>query len=257
MRQWLLEEVNLAYLRENRYETAVIPVGATEPHNLHLPYGQDIFHATYVARSSCEKAAVLNAKVVCLPTLPFGVDSNLMDFPMTINVSQNSLDAMLRDIFDSLNAHGIRKIVIVNGHGGNDFIPLIRHYQSHTDCHIFNCNWWKVGADRYSEFFIKPDDHAGELETSVALHLFPQLVDLAQAGPGTAPGFRFRALREGWVQTSRSFARLNDHCAVGDPSKADAANGKAYLELVIDRLSEFLVEVSDSEIDQYFPHLPG
>ena len=94
-----------------------------------------------------------------------------------------------------------------------------------------------------------------EMETSIALALFPELVELDRAGSGQAAPFRFEALKKKWVKTSRKFSRLNDHCACGDPRKATAEKGRQYLELACGRISRFLVELAGAEVDGSFPHV--
>jgi len=254
--EWDLTETNLHRLSQRRYEVAVLPVAAIEAHNRHLPEGQDLRHTTYVAHRCCELAWKECESVICLPAIPYGVDCNLLAFPLTIHVSQATLDALVRDIVVSLHRHGIRKIVIINGHGGNDFTALIRQIQSDLPVHVFLCNWWTVGHDRYDEIFEASDDHAGEFETSVALALYPELVERGVAADGRARPFRFEALEKGWVRTSREFSRLNDHCGVGDPSRASAEKGRQYLDLVCERVSRFLVELAQTPIDEHFPHVP-
>lgn len=251
---WDLTETNLSRLSQQNLKVAVLPIGAIEPHNRHLPEGQDFLHTTYVAKQSCKIAWQTCKSIICLPTIPYGVDCNLMEFPLAIHVSQSTLDAMIRDIVSSLQKHGIRKIVIINGHGGNDFIPLIRQLQCEIDVYLFVCDWWKVGFDKYSEIFDKPDDHAGEFETSVALELYPELVEIDKAEKAIPRQFRFKALNEGWIRTSRKFSNLNNLCAVGDPANATAEKGKRYLDLVCKRISEFLIELSQAPIDALFPH---
>jgi creatinine amidohydrolase len=253
--EWDLTATNLRRLSERRYEVAVLPVGAVEAHNRHLPEGQDLRHTTHVARRCCEAAWKECPSVICLPTIPYGVDCNLLAFPLSIHVAQATLDAMVRDIVGSLRRHGLRKIVILNGHGGNEFMPLIRQIQNDLDVHVFLCNWWQVGQDRYRDIFDAPDDHAGEMETSVALALFPELVELDAAGDGQPRPFRFAALEAGWVRTSREFGRLNDHCGVGNPRCASAEKGHRYLDLVCSRITTFLVELARAPIDEHFPHL--
>jgi len=253
---WDLVTTNLGRLRDREYEVAVIATSAIESHNDHLPEGQDFLHANTVARRAVEAAWPRCESVLLLPGLPYGVDCNLMDFPLSIHVSQAVLDAMLREIVVSLRHHGIRKIVIVNGHGGNDFTPFVRQIQADLDVHVFVCNWWTAGADKYSEIFDKPDDHAGQLETSVALALFPDLVELDRAKDGAVAPFRFEALERGWVKTSRRFSRLNNHSAAGNPAGASAERGKAYIDLVVGRLADFLVELSTTPIDDAFPQQP-
>jgi creatinine amidohydrolase len=231
-------------------------VGAIEPHNRHLPEGQDLLHTTHIARRCCAEAWERCQLVLCLPTIPYGVDCNLLGFPLTIHVSQASLDAMIGDVARSLRRHGVRKIVLLNGHGGNDFTPLVRQMQCDLDVHLFLCNWWTVGRDRWNEVFDAPDDHAGQFETSVALALYPDLVEMEVAGDGRTRPFRFEALEKGWVRTSRDFSRLNDHCAAGDPARASAEKGRRYLDIVCERITGFLVELARAPIDEHFPHVP-
>jgi creatinine amidohydrolase len=252
--EWDLTQTNLSRLSKQKLEVAVLPVGAIEPHNRHLPEGQDFLHTSYVAKQSCKLAWEQCQSVICLPTIPYGVDCNLMDFPLAIHVSQATLDAMIKDIISSLYNHGIQKIVILNGHGGNDFTPLIRQTQCDLGVHLFLCNWWKVGLDKYDEIFDKPDDHAGEFETSIGLELYPELIEIEKAEQALPRPFRFKALNEGWVQTSRRFKNLNEHCAVGDPTGASAEKGRKYLDLVCKRISEFLIELANTPIDEIFPH---
>ena len=253
--EWDLTATNLQRAADRRYEVAVLPIGAIEPHNRHLPQGQDFRHTTYVARRCCETAWQKCPSIVCLPTLPYGVDCNLLDFPLAIHVSQAALDEALRDIVASLRRHGIQKIFLLNGHGGNDFSPLIRQLQCDLDVYLFCCNWWQVGHDRYDKIFDERDDHAGEFETSVALALYPELVELDAAGSGQAKPFRFEALEKGWVGTSRNFRKLNDHCAVGNPEAASAEKGREYLDLVCGRVSDFLIQLAQAEIDDSFPQV--
>ena len=125
MRPWKLAEVNYAYIKSHRYEVAVLPCGATEPHNLHLPYGTDMFEGTTVGEKICEAAHEQGAKVVLLPTIPYGTETNQMAFPLAMNLNPSTLFAVITDLVNSLEHHGIKKIVLLNSHGGNDLKPLL------------------------------------------------------------------------------------------------------------------------------------
>ncbi len=253
--EWDLTKTNQRRLKNNMPQAAVIPTCAIEPHNLHLPEGQDFLHTSIITERACKTAWDKGGKVIMLPAIPYGVDCNLMDFPIAVHVSQATLDAMLRDIIISLHHYGIRKIVLLNGHGGNDFTPLIRQIQTDMDVHLFQIDWWKVGLDKYNDIFDTEDDHAGEVETSIALALYPELVEMQHAQNGVKRPFRFQALEKGWARTSRRFARMNDVCATGNPAPATAEKGEKYLSLVIERISEFLVELAQSPVDDHFPHV--
>ena len=255
--EWDITATNMHRARKRRYELAVLPVGAIEAHNYHLPFGQDFRHADYVARRSCAAAWQRAQTVLCLPALPFGVDCNLMGYPLTVTVTQATLDKMIREIITSVRRHGVRKFVLINGHGGNDFVPLNRQIQCDLDVHVFVIDWWKVGQDSYEDIFSRRDDHAGQFETSTALELFGDLVELENASDGAIRPYRFEALRQGWAQTSRDFSRLSDHCASGNPEGASAGRGREYLDLVIGRIADFLVELAEAPIDEHFPFAAG
>ncbi|MBW3539749.1 MAG: creatininase family protein, partial [Planctomycetes bacterium] len=87
MRPWILAETNYGYVKEHPYELAVLPLGATEPHNLHLPYGTDTYEAEAVGSRACEAAFERGARVVLLPTIPYGTETNQLAFPLAMNVN--------------------------------------------------------------------------------------------------------------------------------------------------------------------------
>jgi len=254
VREWRLDELTLKMVRERDFQVAVLPVGATEPHNLHIPYGSDAFHADLVADRCCEAAHRLGAKVVLLPTIPYGVDSNQLGFPLAIHVGQPVLDAMVTEIVRSLEAHGIRKFVIFNSHGGNSFKPLLRELYGKTSVFVCLIDWWKVGADKLGEIFESVGDHADEMETSVGLALFGHLIHLPDADPGATRPSRLEAIERGWVQITRPWHLLTTNAGVGDPRKATAEKGKRYIQIVVERVAWFLKELSDAALDETFPY---
>ena len=255
MRPWLLEELNFAHVRQagRPCEVAVLPMGATEPHNFHLPYGNDFLTTRRVGERICEAAHQRGAKVLLLPTIPFGVDSNLLKFPLTIHVSLKSLESVLRDVIRSLEHHGIHKLVLLNGHGGNELKPLLREWYGTTKVFVTVVDWWKVGADKYAEIFSKPDDHAGEMETSIGLALYPELVELDKMSDGATRKSRFEAIRRGWAVITRPWHLLTESSGSSNPRAATREKGERYLEIVTERLAKFLVELSAAEMDETFP----
>ena len=254
--EWDLTQTNQARLKQHMPNVAVLGSSAIEAHNYHLPEGQDFLHTEAIVKRVAQMAWEKTSSVICLPTIPYGVDCNLMDFPLTIHVNQTTLDLMLTEIVASLAHHGIRKIVLINGHGGNDFTPLVRQIQADLDVFMFWCHVYEVGQDKHNEIFDTADDHAGELETSMALALFPELVELEQADSGASRPFQFEALEQGWIKTSRMFSNLNDHCGNADPSLSTAEKGQQYLDFICHRLSNFLIELAEADVNDHFPHLP-
>jgi creatinine amidohydrolase len=258
VRPWNLAEVNYAYLKQHAYEVAVLPCGATEPHNLHLPYGTDVFEGTTVGEKICAAAHEQGAKVVLLPTIPYGTETNQMAFPLAMNLNPSTLFAVITDLVESLAHHGIRKIVLLNSHGGNDLKPLLRELYGKTSAHVFLCNWYSAVRDAEPKLFAHPDDHAGEMETSFALAYFPELVGRNADGTliaddGAKAQTRFEALNKGWVSITRPWHLLTTNSGAGYPHEATAAKGRRMMDLVVERLAPFLVELSNSKLDEKFP----
>ena len=126
MKAWRLKELTYKEVKDTRYEIAVLPIGATEPHNLHLPHGTDFFQAEMIADIACEKASGKGAKIILLPAIPYGVDANMMQCRLPIHVSQFTINQFIFEIMASLEKHGIPKFVLVNHHGGNEFKSFVR-----------------------------------------------------------------------------------------------------------------------------------
>ncbi len=258
MRPWILAETNYGQIRQGSVEVAVLPFGATEPHNLHLPYGTDTWEAQIIAERICEAAHARGAKVMLLPTIPYGTETNLREFPFAMNLNPSTLLAVVSDLVDSLTRHGVRKILLLNSHGGNDFKPLLRELHGKCDAHLFLCDWFRATQDIQGEFFENPDDHAGEMETSLALAYFGHLVARDVEGKLTADDgakspSRFEAINQGWVSLTRPWHLLTTNSGAGNPHHATAEKGQRLMEILVERLSTFLVELSQSPLDERFP----
>ena len=257
-RPWNLAEVTYDDVKRHPYEVAVIPLGATEPHNLHLPYGTDLFEATILGERICEAAHAKGARVVLLPTTPFGTETNLRELPLAINVDPSTLYRWVTDVIASLVQSGIRKVLILNSHGGNEMKPLLRELYGKTEAHVFLCNWFHAVRDIYGEIFDKPEDHAGEMETSFALAYFRQLVAVdgqgaLKADAGATRPLRLEALREGWVSLTRPWHLLTTNAGAGDPHAASAEKGERLMEILVERLGGFLTELDEAQLDEHFP----
>ncbi|MGC4004468.1 MAG: creatininase family protein [Pirellulales bacterium] len=176
MRPWKLLEANLATVRADDFQVAVLPLGATEPHNLHLPYGTDVYEADTIGEAICGAAYARGAKVVLLPTLPYGTETNMRRFPLAMNLNPTTVFAVITDLVESLVQSGVRKVVLLNSHGGNEFKALLRELYGKTSTHVFLCNWYQAIGDFYDDVFATKDDHAGEMETSMILAYHPHLV---------------------------------------------------------------------------------
>jgi creatinine amidohydrolase len=238
-------------VRATDYEVAVLPWGATEAHNFHLPYGTDNYESAHVAGESARRAWAAGARVVVLPGIPFGVNTGQLDIRLCVNLNPSTQAAVLGDIARSLEAQGIRKLLILNGHGGNDFRQMIRELQ--PTCGVFICaiNWWNCVDS--TPFFAESGDHAGELETSAMMHIAPGIVlPLSEAGEGRARKFKVTGLREGWAWAPREWSRVTDDTGVGNPAAATSEKGGKYLDTVAERIGGFLVELAAADLDDMY-----
>jgi creatinine amidohydrolase len=255
IRPWLLAELNYGIVKSQpTFEVAVLPLGATEPHNLHLPYATDTYQVETIAQRACARASERGARVVLLPTLPYGTETNQMKFPLAMNLNPTTVARVITDLVESLASHGIRKCLLLNGHGGNDLKWVLRELHRATPVHLFLCNWYKVASDHFQRLYADPGDHAGEMETSMGLAHFPHLVAISQADPGTLAPTRFAAVNQGWVEITRPWHLLTTNSGAGDPRPATAAQGEALTEIVVDRIAGFLHDLAISPIDNTFPY---
>ncbi len=252
MRPYILKETNWKAIQTANYQLAVLPWGACEAHNFHLPYGTDIIEADYIAAEAARKAWEKGARVVVLPTVPFGVNTGQHDVLLDINMNPSTQLALLRDVVTVLNRQGISKLLILNSHGGNDFKTMIRELGlQFPEMFLCQANWFQAVDQK--QFFENKDDYAGEMETSVLLHLQPDWVrPLADSGPGTARKFVFSAMREGWAWAERQWTRVTQDTGVGDPRLATAEKGKRYLEEVTDRVAHLMEQLASTRQKDFY-----
>jgi len=252
-RPYILQETNWKTVRETDYEVAVLPWGATEAHNYHLPYGTDNIQNEFIISEAAKLAWDRGAKIMVLPNIPFGVNCQQLDIKLTINVNPSTQAFILRDIVDSLYGQEIKKLVLLNGHGGNDFKQMIRELSAEfTDMFIGQMNWYTVDP-HWNKYFEDTGDHAGEMETSIMMKIVPDWVlPLSEAGDGKAKKLKFKSRQEGWFWAPREWTKVTEDTGIGNPSLSTVEKGEAYLNKVIAKISDFLVELAETNLkDKY------
>ena len=251
IKQYLLKENNWKNIKKENYKIAILPWGATEAHNYHLPYGTDIFETEKIAESSAQKAWDRGTKVIVLPSIPFGVNTQQLDIKLTINLNPSSQFIILKDIIESLEHSQINKLIVFNGHGGNDFKQMVRELQKSTKILLTVLNWFNIGDN--NEFFEESGDHAHEMETSMMMYLFPDLVlPLDEAGEGKAKTFKLSGYKEKWAWAPRQWTKVTKDTGVGNPKKAYAKKGNNYFDFIVNKISEFIVELDKTEQDEMY-----
>jgi creatinine amidohydrolase len=250
-RPFVLAETNWKTVKDTRYEVVILPWGATEPHNFHLPYGTDVYESQHIAERVAEFAWKKGAKVITLPPVPFGVNTGQLDLRLAINMNPSTQFAVLSDVVSAIAGQGIRKMLILNSHGGNDFRQMIRELQPKHDVFICTINWWT--CVKSAEIFDEPGDHAGEMETSLMMALEPDLpLPLEQAGPGKGRKFRIPGLRDGWAWAPRQWTKVTDDTGTGNPHAATVQKGEKFLRAVTERVGGFLVDLAAADLDNMY-----
>jgi len=238
--------------RFKEVDVALLPVGSIEQHGPHLPLDTDAFDADYLARQvadTCRKP-----KPLVLPLIPYGVSYHHEDFSGTISVSPETLSGMVYEIGMSAARHGILKLVIINGHGGNSPALHFAAQMINRDAHIFTCVDTGESSDTDINAMAEtPNDvHAGEIETSTSLAVRPDLVRL-KAARKYIPRFSSRYLNfssrrgVGWYAYT---SRLSATGVLGDPTKATPEKGKRMWELMIKNLVEFVEDLKGMSLDE-------
>ncbi len=249
-RPYLLTEANHRQLSNDPPTVAVLPWGATEAHNWHLPCGTDLIEASRLAERGAELAHERGAKIVVLPVIPYGNDEQQLDQKCTISITTTTAHALLGDVARSLSKQGIDRLAIVNAHGGNQFQPLVRDLQAKYGILIVVVNFFQMIPETFAEIFDDPGDHAGDMETSLMLHLCPPLVEMSHAGPGERVPFEIEGLRQPGVWTPRPWSHCHPDTGSGDPRNATAEKGERYFHAVTEALAQLFVDLAEAEKGQ-------
>ncbi len=247
IRPYILAETNWNSLQNASFDLAILPWGASEAHNFHLPYGTDNFESDKIAAESAKLAWNKGAKVIVLPTVPFGVNTGQHDIYLDININPSTQLAILSDVITVLNRQGIKKLMILNSHGGNNFKPLLRELGLKFP-EMFLCfsNWFQA-LDK-KEFFDNSGDHADEMETSLMLHLFPELVlEKRLWGEGKERKNKIDAFQDGWVWAERPWSKVSDDTGIGDPSASTKEKGEKFFKAVTKKIAHLIMEICNTD----------
>lgn len=227
---------------ENGYDTAIIPLGATEQHGPHLPAGTDTFRAEALAT---RLAAALDRALVA-PVIPIGCSEEHRDFAGTLSLRHETLAAILVDVGDSLARQGFQRLIFLSAHGGNEralALAVEELRRARPDIIVRQpenlAEPVEVNLRSSDDAGINPTEagiHAGEKETSEMLALRSELVNMTRAEPGYTGDMR-AILPE--LQTT-GVRPVSPNGVLGDPRRASAERGALYLQAVVERLAERL-----------------
>ena len=235
-----------------KVDIALLPVGSIEQHGPHLPLDTDAFDANYLAMRVAE--ACSDPKPLVLPNISYGVAYHHDDFKGTVSISNDALSKLVYDIGMSVARNGIRKLVIINAHGGNS--PALNHAAQmiNRDAHIFVCvdTGETSDVDIYALVETPNDVHAGEIETSTSLAVRPHIVkmDLARR---EVPEFSSRYLDFTSKRSVSWYAyteKISNSGVMGDPTKASAEKGKKIWEIMIAHLVALVEDLKSMTLEE-------
>ncbi len=223
----------------------IIPIGVIEQHGHHLPVDTDAFIPQEITR----EAARRDPEILVGPTVQFGYTPSNKNFPGSISLSATTWMALIRDVVVSVARHDFTRIALLNGHGGQVVLSRLTAsiLQDEEDVQVVALDWFGLVAEDMARLFANEElsggrvGHAGAVETSMNLHLRPELCDqgprVTYLGP-SKPQFVSRV--GGYIQTPRE--QLSPSGVMGDPQLASAEKGAELFELAVDRLCTFAKE---------------
>jgi len=229
------------YFKKN--DIALLPVGSNEQHGPQNPLGTDHLIAKAVAEETAKRAGVL-----CLQVIPFGVSSHHKQFWGTIYISPKTFKSYVKEVCLALNYYGVRKIVVVNGHGGNRcaLMEMARELRE-KGVFVSIFQWWSVVNKLLPNLFeLEERGHAAAEETSVNLALHPQIVDMNRAVDEEP--------RKHSVQTEGMTLPLDtvDYTSsgvFGKSTTASAEKGKKVFEATVNELVKHVNLLKETKIE--------
>ncbi|HTN69079.1 MAG TPA: creatininase family protein [Dysgonamonadaceae bacterium] len=243
-----LSKLSWGDIKENCYDVVILPWGAIEPHNYHMPYLTDAYLSHEIAKASATLAWE-KADKLCMVMPPIYLGSQnpgQWDLPFCIHTNYETQKAILTDIVNSLYVQGFRKLLIVNGHGGNTFKSMIRDLAMKLpEFFILASNWFDI-IPKEDFFEAEIDDHAGEQETSVLMHYLPELVKMQKAGKGTFHPWEMESMNKKTAWAPRNWKQVSDDTGIGNPEKSSSEKGKRYATEVVKRIADLLIELANN-----------
>lgn len=228
-------------------DTAILPVGSNEEHGPANPLGTDHLIAKRIAEETAKRTGVL-----CLQVIPFGVSSHHKQFWGTIFISPKSFKRYVKDACLSLKYYGVRKIAVVNGHGGNlaALTELARELRE-EGIFISIFQWWPAAGKLLPELFTPEERrHAGAEETSLNLAIHPHLVDMSKA-VNEEPR-KHALLVEGLTLPLGTVDETNSG-VFGKGTTASVRKGNKIFDAIVDELVRHVSLLKGSKIDDLMP----
>lgn len=229
---------------------ALLPAGAIEQHGPALPLGTDLFAAEAVA------SGVDSDDALVLPSVPVGVSDHHRQFHGTLWTDPATFAAYVSDVAESLASHGLRKLVVVNGHGGNDdaLERAARRLREQETAFVVPWNWWDNLHHLFASLFdARTIGHADAVETSLVSAIRPDLVredelEAAESGASEQWGRDVAG-----APVAFDAAEFSDSGAVGEPTAASREAGERLYEQAAADLEALIRWLAEREFSELLP----
>ncbi len=224
----------------------LLPLGVVEPHGPHLPLGTDMFEAHAVACRAAEQEPV-----IVFPAYPFGINHESAHLPGSLVLRRDLVLDLLENVCDEMARHGLTRIIIFSGHGGNRFlIPLFVQtlIEKEKDYVVYDAQV-SIPEDAAGVLDTLETGHACEAETSVMLHLHPDLVKMEQVPPAPFTNLaRSASLQEVGAYSTMDWYAMYPVMYVGNAAPATAEKGRALVEPRVAGLVEIIRRVKTDDV---------
>ena len=240
--------------RLDTVDTALLPVGAVEQHGPHLPLDTDAFDAEYLARRVAEGCS--DPKPLVLPPIAYGVSYHHEAFKGTISINNATLANLVYDVGISVAKNGIKKLVIINGHGGNAPSLNFAAQRINQEARIFVCvDTGETSDVDLDDLTDTPNDvHAGEIETSTSLAIRPELVRMDRLQM-EVPAFTSRYLdftsKRGVAWYAHTH-KISASGVMGDPTRASREKGEKMWQIMIAHLVNFVDQLKAMSLEEIY-----
>lgn len=242
---WRLKAADINALAA-RDAVVIVPVGSTEQHGPHLPTQVDSLLVGEIARRAARQAAA-TTPIVVAPTVWSGLAEHHMSLGGTLSLDFATFLALLRCICRSLVRQGFRRILLLNGHGGNiaALTVVVNELAVELNAPVATTSYWLLASEAFARILERQKTvrHACEAETSMLLAVAPELVDMARAAEAVGPTGRElgEVVGSDAVHRWRSFKSRTHHGVIGDPRTANAEKGERLLTAAADAVAEVVV----------------
>ena len=232
---------------------AILPIGSTEQHGFHCPCGVDTFNAWELSKIVSEQTGAIVAPPMWYGSHPYFH----YGFTGTLPIRATVQIELVRDVIKSLVNSGFKKIIMMQAHGQWWTLrTALQEIALEVDCFMAVATWWELACAKIKEVCETPFKHADEVESSVSLHLYPELVDMSKAKPDYSlkpyidkefmrPAVHADLINAFPIESVTFIPQENimETGAPGDPRLATAEKGKAIIDTAMDvvvRLVEYL-----------------